>query len=67
MTNRTEITNAAGIKFYVERSKDFDDAGRMTDGRGWFAGIIDGNNDTGGIFFETRESALDAIASYGGC
>ena len=64
MTKRTEITNAHGHRFYIERGKDFDDAGRMVDGKGWFAGIINGRHDFSGVWFETREAALDAIADY---
>lgn len=63
---RTEHTNAAGIKFYLERAKDFDDAGRMINGSGWFAGLIRGRDDLSGVWFETREAALDAISSFRG-
>jgi len=59
-------TNAHGIKFYVEQSADFDDDGRTIAGRGWFAGLVQGGDELGGIWFETREKALDAIASYSG-
>lgn len=62
--NRTEITNAHGIKFYIEQSADFDDAGRMVAGHGWYAGLVNGNDDMSGVFFETREQATDAIADF---
>ena len=62
--NRTEITNAHGIKFYIEQSADFDDAGRMVAGRGWYAGLIKGNDDMSGVFFDTRNQAFDAVAEY---
>ena len=65
-TGRTEHTNANGFRFYIERSKDFDAAGRMIDGNGWFAGLIDGRHDLSGAWFETRDSALDAITKYEG-
>ena len=61
---RTEITNAHGIKFYIEQRADFDDAGRMVAGRGWYAGLIKGNDDMSGVFFETRGQAADAIADF---
>lgn len=62
--NRTEITNAHGIKFYIEQSADFDDAGRMVAGLGWYAGLVKGNDDMSGVFFGTRDQATDAIASF---
>lgn len=58
------LTNAHGCKFYLERSKDFDDAGRVVNGRGYFAGLIRGKDWMHGVFFETREAALDAIWSH---
>jgi hypothetical protein len=60
------VTNKFGHKFYIEQSADFDDDGRMIAGRGWFAGLVKGNDSLGGIFFETKEAALDAIATYEG-
>lgn len=60
------FTNAAGIKFYIEQSADFDDNGRMIAGRGWYAGIVDGNAQTGGVFFETRDAAMRAAHQYTG-
>ena len=57
-------TNQHGIKFYIEQASDFDDAGRQVTGRGWFAGIVRGNDDLGGVWFETREDALRAISDY---
>lgn len=57
-------TNAHGIKFYVEQAADFDDAGRPIAGRGWFAGIVQGKDELGGVWFETREQAMDAIVDY---
>jgi len=60
------ITNAHGIKFYVEQARDFDDKGHPCAGRGWFAGLVKGNDELGGAWFETREQAVDAIAIYEG-
>lgn len=62
--NRTEITNANGIKFYIEQSADFDVAGLMVAGRGWYAGLVKGDDDMSGVFFETRDQATDAIADF---
>ena len=62
--NRTEVTNAHGMKFYIEQSADFDEAGRMAAGRGWYAGLVNGNDDMGGVFFDARDQALKAIAEY---
>ena len=64
--NTETFTNAAGIKFYIEQSADFDDNGRAVAGRGWFAGIMEGNAMTGGVFFETREAAMKAAHEYSG-
>ena len=61
-----QITNVYGIKFYIEKSSDFDDAGRMVAGRGWYAGLVKGNDQLGGVFFDTREQALDAVDQYRG-
>lgn len=57
-------TNARGIRFYIERAKDFADDGRMIDGRGWFAGLVAGNDELSGVWFETRTEALLAVADY---
>jgi len=57
-------TNQHGVRFYIERSGDFDDAGQAIAGRGWFAGIVRGKDELGGVFFETREAALAAIADF---
>lgn len=57
-------TNTQGIKFYIEQAADFDDAGRSIAGRGWFAGLVQGKDELGGVWFETREQALNAIAAY---
>lgn len=57
-------TNTHGIRFYIERAKDFDDDGRMIDGRGWFAGLVVGNDELSGVWFETRDHALAAVADY---
>lgn len=62
--DRTEHTNRHNVRFYVERACDFDDAGRVIAGRGWFAGLIRGRDDLSGVWFETKEAALDAIADY---
>ena len=62
--NIETITNPAGFKFYVEQSADFDDDGRMKAGRGWYAGQVIGNDFLGGVFFDTREQAIDAITEY---
>jgi hypothetical protein len=62
----TYITNAAGIKFYIEQAGDFDNSGRACAGRGWFAGLVVGNSELGGVWFETKEAALDAIAAWKG-
>lgn len=59
-------TNAHGIQFYLEQAADFDDDGRCVAGRGWFAGLVQGKDELGGVWFEAREQALDAIASYTG-
>lgn len=60
------ITNTHGVKFYIEESSDFDDSGRPCKGRGWFAGIVKGNDYLGGVFFETKDAALAAISEYEG-
>lgn len=57
-------TNQHGFRFYIERAGDFDDAGRAIEGRGWFAGLVVGKDELGGVWFETREAALDAIHDY---
>lgn len=62
--NRTEITNAHGIKFYIEQSADFDDAGRMVAGLGWYAGLVNGDDDMSGVFFETRDQAFGVVVEY---
>lgn len=62
--NRTELTNAHNVRFYLEQSADFDDAGRVIVGRGWYAGLIVGRADLSGVWFETKEAALDAISEY---
>jgi len=64
--NTQQITNAHGIKFYIEQSADFDDAGRMVTGRGWYAGLVKGRDQLGGVFFDTREQALNAVNEYRG-
>ncbi len=62
--NAQQVTNPHGIKFYVEQSADFDDTGRMIAGRGWYAGLIEGKDMLSGVFFDTREAAIDAISKY---
>jgi len=57
-------TNRHGTRFYIERAADFDDAGRPTDGRGWFAGLVVGNDELSGVWFETRDAAFAAISNY---
>lgn len=59
-------TNSHGIRFYIERAVDFDDEGRSVAGRGWFAGLVVGKDELGGVWFETRREALDAVAAYKG-
>lgn len=58
------ITNSYGTRFYIERAADFDDEGRPTSGRGWFAGLVVGKDELSGVWFETRDAALAAIADY---
>lgn len=60
------IRNTYGVRFYIERASDFDDAGRVVPGKGWFAGIVAGKDELSGVWFETRDDALDAIAGYRG-
>lgn len=62
--NRTEYTNRNNVRFYIEQACDFDDAGKVVAGRGWYAGLIRGRDDMSGFWFETKEAALDAIADY---
>ena len=62
--NTETIASPAGFKFYIEQSADFDDDGRMKAGRGWYAGRVIGNDFIGGVFFDTREQALNAIHQY---
>ena len=62
----TYLTNAAGIKFYIEPAGSFDGAGRACAGRGFFAGLVVGKDEIGGVFFETKEQALDAISAWRG-
>lgn len=62
----TYITNAFGIRFYIEAARDFDDMGRNVEASGVYAGIIQGNCELSGVWFETREAALSAISTYGG-
>lgn len=57
-------TNQHGIRFYIERAADFDDAGRFIDGRGWFAGLVVGEDELSGVWFESRYQALASIADY---
>lgn len=60
------ITNTHGIKFYIEGAADFTDRGHYTSGKGWFAGLVKGNAELGGVWFETRAQALDAIHAWKG-
>ena len=60
------ITNTFGVKFYIEKSSDFNDQGCIIPGRGWHAGLMDGDSMAGGIFFETKDAALRAISEYRG-
>ena len=60
------LTNAAGIRFYIEASMDFADNGAMIAGRGFHAGLVVGNDMLGGVWFETREAAVDAISNWKG-
>lgn len=62
--NRTETTNRHNVRFYIEQACDFDDDGRIVAGRGWYAGLIAGRDDMSGVWFETKEQAMDAIADY---
>ena len=62
--NRTEHTNRHDVRFYIEQACDFNDAGKVVAGRGWYAGLIRGRDDMSGFWFETKEAALDAIADY---
>ena len=54
-------TNAKGTRWYIERAKDFDDSGRMVDGRGYFAGIIRGQCYESGVWFPTYAAAINAV------
>lgn len=58
------FTNAYGVKFYIEPAGDFDDLGRSVVGRGFFAGLVQGRDQLSGVFFETKDMALSAIARY---
>jgi hypothetical protein len=60
------ITNAHDVRFYIERAGDFDDNGRFIWGRGWFAGLVVGNDELSGVWFDTRNQALSAISNYQG-
>jgi len=61
---KTQFTNSAGHRFYVERALDFSADGGMKAGRGWFAGLIVGNDHLGGVWFDTREAAMAAAHQY---
>lgn len=61
-----EITNKYGIKFLIEKSKDFDDSGRMIDGNGYFASIVKDSHIMSGVFFDSYDQALNACHSYKG-
>lgn len=61
---RIETQSPSGQAFYIEESKDFDNEGNMIVGRGFFAGIIQGDCDLSGVFFETIEEAKKAIGEY---
>lgn len=58
------ITNKYGHKFYIEQAADFADDGRMVAGNGWFAGLVQDNAALSGVWFATKEAALNAIADY---
>jgi hypothetical protein len=60
------FTNPRGIRFYVEEARDFDETGRNIKGRGFFAGLVQGNCDLGGVWFPTYEAAFSAGMNYGG-
>ena len=60
------ITNSHGVKFYIEKAKDFDDDGRSIEGKGWFAGLVVGRDEIGGVWFETECAALTAVAEHRG-
>lgn len=62
----TYITNQHNIRFYLEGSSDFTDHGHYTSGRGWFAGLVKGKDEIGGVWFETKEQALSAIHAWRG-
>jgi len=48
--SRREITNAAGLRFYLEKSP-----------RGWFVGLVKGRHDMSGHWFPAESLALAAI------
>ena len=60
------VTNAHGIKFYIEGASDVDDNGRFKRGKGWFAGLVKGSDELGGVWFETKDAALYAIRDWRG-
>lgn len=54
-----------GIKFEVERSKDFDDDGRMIDGNGYHLNLFVLPGETTGLgWFEHRHSALAYASEF---
>tara|TARA_B000000460_G_scaffold248191_1_gene225072 strand:+ start:13585 stop:13779 length:195 start_codon:yes stop_codon:yes gene_type:complete len=59
-------TNQHGIRFYIETAMDFADDGRVIEGRGVFAGLVQGNDELGGVWFADEHSARAAIAEYRG-
>jgi len=59
-------TNTHGFRFYIERAKDFDDDGRTIDGSGFFAGLVEGNDELSGVWFPTEYAAQVAIAEFRG-
>ena len=44
-------------RFFIERSKDFDNGGRMIDGSGWFLNAVQGNSLSGLGWFPSTTAA----------
>ena len=62
----TYITNQHGIRLYLEGSSDFTDLGHFTKGKGWFAGLVVGNDELSGVWFPTKDAAMTSIQAWRG-
>lgn len=62
----TYTTNQHGIRFYIEPSMDVADDGRFVEGNGVFAGLVQGNDELPGVWFQDESAAREAIHAWRG-